>query len=177
MAPCLFWCRYLAGWRGSRVGFVGYWCLFGSRGLAVWAGCSGGFVWCWCLFGSRGLAVWWGCSGGFVRYWRLIGHRDCVEHLLCSFGLMLRVSLLIWVPGTFMSIKSAFLVMLRIPEINHVTMRKVNWQTYGNVQCPFGNNYSAVITVQLLWYVRGGNGKIFLVVHVPVPSHNRSRGG
>ena len=68
------------------------------------------------------------------------------------------------------------LAMTRIPEINHVTMRKVNWQTYRNVLCPFGYKYSTVITVQLLWYVRGGNCKIFPVMHVPVSSHNRSWG-
>ena len=90
---------------------------------------------------------------------------------------LLRVSILICVLRNFMSIKSAILVMSRIPEINHAMMRKVNWQTYGNVLCPFGYKYSALISVQFLWYVGGGNCKIFPVVHVPVPSINRSQRG
>ena len=68
-----------------------------------------------------------------------------------------------------MSIKSAILAKSRIPEINHATIRKVNWQTYGNVLRLFGYKYSTVITVELFWYVRGGNSKLFPVVHVPVP--------
>ena len=45
-------------------------------------------------------------------------------------------------------------------------MRKIKWQADGNVLCPFGYKYSTVITVQLLWYVGGGNCEIFPVEDV-----------